>query len=148
MNRKNIKVFILSIVVGLIVGLSAVFGYYIFFLETSDSGINSSWFEGTWLNHLDYDDATVELYFSNVFGDVVIYTREKGETYWSNPEISGFGVFYSKELYSRYQNYVLYLELPLNSNIYLCTIWDGPNDMFEIYYGSNEHMRFYRVHCN
>lgn len=106
--------------------------------------VNQSWFDGTWLNHITYDDATIQLYFLNIYDDVIIYTKDKGEVNWSNPRCSDFAVFYSSEVYGDYQNYVIYSELPLNSNVYLCSLWSS-GDVFEIYYGENEHMRFYKV---
>ena len=113
--------------------------------DKSVDGVDSSWFEGTWLNNQNYDDATIELFFTNVFDDVIIYTRDAGEYNWSNPECSDFAVFYSPEVYNDYKNYVVYIELPLNNTVYLCSLWGGYGDVFEIYYGENEHMRFYKV---
>ena len=114
--------------------------------QKEEHRIELSWFEGTWLNNEEYDVATIQLHFYNVFDDVIIYTRDIGETNWSNPIISHFDVFYNGRL-NYYKNHILQFDEPLvdDTVLYVCSFWGTNDDVFEIYYGDNEFMRFYRV---
>ena len=117
--------------------------------------IDRSWFDGVWFNAFDnpgYSSASIQLVFFNMFDDVIIYH----ETYinetktWSHPDIGQFHIFLDQTDTNNFKNYVLYFETPLelgeeDDGVYVATVWDGTDDMFEIYYGNGQCMRFYKA---